>query len=401
MTSPSLSLARAPASARPGPAGLPIPRISVIICTLDEQEAIGGVLDDVQAALGDVTHEIIVVDDSSNEHTAAVVRARASLAPNIRLIRRKGAVGLASAAIDGWDAARGATLAIMDGDGQHDPQLMRRLLARMDRGGFEVVIASRYLNGGESGLGAMRDLMSRSATLVSGAMLGLRLADPLSGCFIMRREWYEMVRPSLSGLGFKILIDVVASARRKPTICQISTALRPRAGGASKLDFRVIFDLAALLIDKRTRGVVPARMSQFLLVGLTGLALHLLVLAAAKLTGAHFWLAQGLAILTAMTWNFALNNSLTFRDRRLRGSAAWRGLLSFYGACLGGAVVSEASAAAVHAFGGAWALAGVFGALLGAFWNYGAARRLTWKLTDQPHRQAAVAVLSWLKGLRR
>jgi dolichol-phosphate mannosyltransferase len=364
------------------------PRVSLIICTLDEHEAIGGVLDEVRAELAGVAHEIIVVDDSANDLTAMVVKAHMRADPSVRLIRREGCGGLASAAIAGWDAARGRTLAIMDGDGQHDPKLISRLLRRMDDSDADVVVASRYLDSAESGLCGPRHLISRGGVVLSGLLLGLRLADPMSGCFLMRRDWYEIVRPSLSGLGFKILVDVVASGRRRPVVEQIPTVLRARAGGESKLDLRVAVDLITLLVDKRTGGAIPARMSQFLLVGATGLAAHMTVLSLAALTDLPFWAAQTLAILAAMSWNFVLNNSLTFRDRRLSGPALWRGLLSFYAACLGGALVSEAAGAGLATAGAPWLLAGTAGAVLGAFWNYQAARRLTWRASSPDAKPA-------------
>jgi len=358
------------------------PRVSLIICTLDEHEAIGGVLDEVRVELANIPHEIIVVDDSADDQTAMVVKAHMRADPSVRLIRREGCGGLASAAIAGWDAARGRTLAIMDGDGQHDPKLIAGLLRRMDDSDADVVVASRYLDSAESGLCGPRHLISRGGVVLSGLLLGLRLADPMSGCFLMRRDWYETVRPNLSGLGFKILVDVVASGRRRPLVEQIPTVLRARAGGESKLDLRVAVDLITLLVDKRTGGAIPARMSQFLLVGATGLAAHMTVLSLAALTDLPFWAAQTLAILAAMSWNFVLNNSLTFRDRRLSGPALWRGLLSFYAACLGGALVSEAAGAGLASAGAPWLLAGATGAVLGAFWNYQAARRLTWRTSS-------------------
>ncbi len=364
--------------AAPAAASLPAPYVSVVICTLDESQAIGGVIDELVEALGEITHEIIVVDDSADERTAHAVRGRMRDLPQVRLIHRRQAGGLASAAITGWDAAHGVTLAIMDGDGQHDPLLIGRMVARLVRTQVDVVVASRYLNGGGSGLGGLRHLVSRAGTGLCAAVLGLRLADPLSGCFVMRRDWYEAVRPRLSGLGFKILIDIVASGGR-PKLGQVATQLRARAGGQSKLDFRVAFDLLALLTEKRTRGLLPARMSQFLFVGLTGLAVHLAVLGLSQTLAAPFWAGQSLAILTAMSWNFVLNNGLTFRDRRLRGAAAWRGLLSFYVACLSGAALSEGLGAGLSAIGAHWILAGVVGALAGAFWNYRAVQRLTWR----------------------
>jgi dolichol-phosphate mannosyltransferase len=356
----------------------------LIICTLDEHEAIGGVLDAVCADLADISHEIIVVDDSADDRTAQVVEERARRYRAVRLIRRTGTGGLASAAIAGWDAARGQTLAIMDGDGQHDPRLIGRMLRRLDETGVELVVASRYLDSAESGLRGYRHLLSRAGVGLSGGLLGLRLADPLSGCFLMRRDWYEAVRPRLSGVGFKILVDVAASHHRRPTTAQIPTALLARAGGESKLDLRVIVDLAALLVEKRTSGAIPARMSLFLLVGATGLAAHLTVLALSRLADLPFWLGQTCAILAAMTWNFGLNNSLTFRERRLRGPALARGLLSFYAGCLLGALVSEVAGAGLNAAGAPWALAGLAGAVLGAAWNYQAAKRFTWRAATSP-----------------
>lgn len=367
------------------------PRVSVVICTLDEHEAIGGVLDEVTADLSGVPHEIIVVDDSADDRTAQVVADRARRDRAIRLIRRHGAGGLASAAIAGWDAARGQVLAIMDGDGQHDPRLVGAMLRRMDETEVELVVASRYLTSADSGLDGYRHLLSRLGVGLTGRLLGLRLVDPMSGCFLMRRDWYEDVRPRLSGVGFKILVDVAASHHRRPRTAQIPTVLRARAGGESKLDLRVMLDLAALLVEKRTGGAIPARMSLFMLVGTTGLAAHLATLGASRLLHAPFWLGQGAAIMTAMTWNFALNNSLTFRDQRLRGAAVWPGLLKFYVGCLAGALISEAAGAALNAVGAPWALAGAVGAVLGAAWNYHAARRLTWRAAEAADTDAASA----------
>jgi dolichol-phosphate mannosyltransferase len=387
---------RAPRLDTPPVAGPARPILSVVICTLDEHEAIGGVLDDLSADLIGESYEIIVVDDSADDRTAEVVLARARHHPALRLIRRGGAGGLASAAIAGWDVARGEILAIMDGDGQHDPRLIGRMADRMSRTPVDVIVASRYLGAGGSGLTGYRDWLSRTGVRVSGLLLGLRLADPLSGCFVMTRAWYQTVRPRLSGLGFKILIDVVASDRRRPSLLQVPTALRPRAGGVSKLDLRVVFDLVALLIEKRTRGMLTARMSQFLFVGLTGLLVHVLALATGRALGAPFWLGQSGAILVAMSWNFLLNNSLTFRDRKLRGRAAWQGLLSFYAACLGGAFVSAFVGAGLDVLGAPWFVAGLAGALMGATCNYGAAQRLTWRPAKAVVR--ARTVLAGLAG---
>ncbi|SEL63192.1 dolichol-phosphate mannosyltransferase [Pseudoxanthomonas sp. GM95] len=356
----------------------PTPDVSVVICTLNEHEAIGGVLRELDAALLHCRHEVIVVDDSSDERTARAVQDYARAHPWVRLLRRRGGRGLASAAVAGWDAARGRTLALMDGDGQHDPQLIARMLDDAAVLDSEVVIASRYLESSASGLGAIRHLGSRITTQVSRLLLGLKVADPMSGCFLMTRAWYQQVRPGLTALGFKILIDVLAADARRPRVSQVPTRLRERAGGSSKLDLRVVLELGAQLLEKATQGLVPARMALFFGVGISGLGVHLAALSLGTWAGRPFWLAQLLAIWLAMSWNFALNNLLTFRDRRLHGVAALRGLVVFYAACLSGAILSEVLGVVSAWAGAPWFVAGIGGALLAGVWNYHLAKRAAW-----------------------
>ncbi|MGA0601974.1 glycosyltransferase [Caulobacter sp. KR2-114] len=363
------------------PAGRPA--LSLVICTLDEHECIGRVIDEVGAALAPVAHEIIVVDDSADERTAEAVLAVIARTPNVRLIRRSGVRGLASAAIAGWDAARGEVLGVMDGDGQHDPRKLREIYDRLVETGADVALCSRYADDSGTGLTGFRDAISRIATHVTRFALGVRVTDPMSGQFVFQRDWYEAVRPRLSGVGFKILLDLIASGRRAPRTVEARGALRPRIAGESKLDFRVMADLVALIVAKRSNGLLSARFTLFAAVGAVGVGVHLAALGLAKAFGAPFWLAQALAILTAMTSNFFLNNALTFRDARLTGPAMLKGLGLFYASCLAGALISEGLAVAIKTFADAWFLAALAGAVAGAVVNYALSRAFTWRI-DAP-----------------
>lgn len=217
-----------------------------------------------------------------------------------------------------------------------------------DGASVDVAVASRHPAGDGSGLLGHNTGLSRAGLAASGLLLGLRLTDPTSGCLVMSRSGYAGVRPWLAGVGSKILIEI---------------------GGA-----------------------LAVRMTLFLAVSLAGLLMHLMIVATSRELGAPFWLSQGGATLTAMSWNFMLHNVLTFRDQRLRGAAMWQGLLGFYVACLGGAMVSEAAAAGLKALTVPWFAAGAVGALLGAIWNFGAVQRLTWRrLTAAERARALVA----------
>lgn len=351
------------------------PLISLIICTLDESESIGGVLEEAGGALAPYPHEIIVVDDSADERTAQAVLNFKPAAGFVRLVRRRGERGMASACIAGWVAAEGRLLAVCDGDGQHDLSILPEMIRQLDRDRLDLVAASRYLRG-DTGLSFVRDAMSRAATAAT-CVLMRGLTDPMSGFFVMRREVFAASRERLTGIGFKILVDVVASSPQRLRIGEQPAALRAREHGESKLDIGVIADLFGLLIEKATRGLIPAQFALFAAVGASGVAVHMSVLAPLQMVG-PFVAAQGMAILTAMTWNFALNNMLTFRAKRLSGDAFWTGLISFCLACLVGAAVSEVIATVLHSQGVHWAVAGGCGAMAASLWNYVASRRTTW-----------------------
>lgn len=310
----------APGLATCSPSGEPVqqdaPLLSLVICTLDEHEAIGGVLRELEDHLAGVSHEIIVVDDSADSRTADVVSAYAAEHPQIQLIRRYMASGLSSAAIKGWDVAKGRILAVMDGDGQHDPALINAMLENFSDPYIDVAVASRYLGTARSGLRGVRHRLSRAGTWLADAMLGVPLADPLSGCFAMTRDWYAQVRPNLSGLGFKILIDVVASGTRKPRTSQIPTLLRARAGGESKLDARVIIDLLALLIEKRTQGRFTATALMHGLAIFSALCVQWLSLGVLLSLSMPRWFALLLSTCVALAGRFGMSLLMTPRSRR-------------------------------------------------------------------------------------
>ncbi len=372
----------------------PAPDLSLIICTLNEGAAIASVIAEVSDHLAGISHEIIVVDDNSQDNTQTEVLELAKTRPNVRLHVRHDERGLSSAAIKGWDIARGRYLGVMDGDGQHDPVAIRTLADLIMQGDKDLVCVSRYIGKTETGLSFFRDMASKGATLATGLVLRVPLTDPMSGCFMMTREYYMSARPKLTGVGFKILLDIAASSPKKPRFAEVKAALRQRQGGQSKLDLRVVLDLFALLVEKATGGLLKARFVLFAGVGVTGVFVYTAVLIAGhKLlhSGAHLplyryqlrWddvLSYSLAIWLSMTWNFFLNNTITFRDKRLKGWSLLGGLIGFYFACSIGAALSLSLALLmkerlhVH-----WLAAGILAALLSSVWNYWASTMLSWR----------------------
>ena len=351
----------------------------MVIPCFNEAANILALIDRLDAVLGSIAWEAIVVDDDSPDGTAAVVRAAGREDGRVRCVRRIGRRGLASAVIEGAMASSADYVAVMDGDGQHDVERLPDLVVAMD-GGADVAVGSRYVDGGSaSGLGGgRRARLSSVGTRVAQWLLPIALSDPMSGYFVVRRRLFDRLAPRLTGQGFKILLDLLLAAPAGLRVVEVPCRFHDRVAGHSKLDALVLTQFAGLLIDKAFGGMVPLRFIAFAAVGLVGLGVHLLVLLAAR-SALGFGDAQIAATVVAMGANFQLNNQITYRTQRLRGAALWRGLVLFMLVCGLGAAANIGIARVLYADHARWALAGAAGALIGLVWNYAVSATLVWR----------------------
>ncbi len=355
--------------------------LTIVIPCYNERANITPMVARLDAALAGLTWEAVFVDDDSPDGTAAEARAHAARDPRIRCIRRVGRRGLASAVIEGALSSSAETIAVIDGDLQHDETRLPVMLAALRAGQADIVVASRFADGGDAvGLaGPWRHGLSALAIRMADAMLPARLSDPLSGFFMLPQPLFEAIAPRLTGQGFKILLDLLLSAPTRLRVIEIGAAFHARAAGQSKLSPLVMVQFAALLIDKALGGTVPLRFLSFALVGSFGVLVHLAVLLAASAAGADFSRAQTLATAVAMIANFQLNNVITYRDQRLRGGRLWRGLALFVLVCGVGAIANIGIARALYYGGGAGRTpAGAIGAVIGVVWNYAMSSTLVW-----------------------
>jgi dolichol-phosphate mannosyltransferase len=235
---------------------------------------------------------------------------------------------------------------------------------------------------GAGGVGewdARRHHASRGATWLAQRILKTSLSDPMSGFFVISREALRASLPRLSGGGFKILLDIAASAPEPLKVVELPYVFRTREAGESKLGAMVMAEYAKLLADKAVGHLVPIRFLLFMIVGGIGVAVHLAALGGLLFAGLGFAAAQAAAVWAAMTFNFSLNNVFTYNDRRLRGIRFFTGLLSFYAVCLVGAAANVGVGTYIHGSNHSWWLAGIAGALIGAVWNFAASSAVTWR----------------------
>ena len=214
---------------------------------------------------------------------------------------------------------------------------------------------------------------------LSNLICRCEIQDPMSGFFLLDRRFLEEVAHSASGIGFKILVDLIASSKRPVRIAEVPYTFRSRLHGESKLDVLVGLEYLQLVLDKLIGDVVPPRFVIFSLVGSAGALLYLSALWA-LLHWLGFGTALAVAAFLAMTLNFFLNNNFTYRDRRLRGRRLLGGLLSFSAACSVGVVLTVKFAQQTKEAGIPWYAAGLGGLIVSSVWNYVVTTIFTWRL---------------------
>lgn len=197
---------------------------------------------------------------------------------------------------------------------------------------------------------------------------------------MLRRKVLDESVRNLSAIGFKILLDLFASSPNTLTFVELPYQFRNRYAGESKLDSVAAWDYGMLLLDKLVGHIVPARFVAFSIVGGLGVIVHLSILTMLfKLLGAAFIKSQSVATLVTMTFNFAMNNTLTYRDRRLTGWGWLRGWLSFTAVCSIGAIANVGIAAYLFRSVTGWLPAALAGIAVGAVWNYVMTMVFTWQ----------------------
>jgi dolichol-phosphate mannosyltransferase len=360
----------------------PAPELTLVIPTMNERGNIAPLIERLDRVLAGIRWEAIFVDDDSVDGTRDEIR-RVSLSDGrVRCLHRIGRRGLSSACIEGIQASQSPYVAVMDADLQHDEALLPDMFACLTTEPYDLVVGSRYVDGGGVGdWDQRRANMSGLATRLGRLVLKTEIADPMSGFFMVRRDGFDRAVRNLSAVGFKILVDLLASSPTPLRLKELPYEFRLRHSGESKLDAFVVWEYLVLLADKLIGPYIPVRFVLFSIVGGIGVVAHLTILWLALNFGhLSFAVSQGTAAALAMLGNYTLNNFLTYSDRRLKGLDFWKGLVSFALVC--GVGYAGNVGVAKYLFDSAsssWWLAGIAGAAIGSVWNYAVSSVVTWK----------------------
>ena len=361
--------------------------LSLILPTYNEAQNLPELLPKLEDALSGIEHEIIVVDDDSPDETWRIAHELSENRDNLHVIRRIGRRGLSSAVVEGFLAAKGNVLAVMDADGQHDLSVLPRIYDEV-KSGVNIAIGSRYIDGGSVGdWDERRQMLSRLATRLAVRLCKVEVRDPMSGFFAIDRETFESTLPRLNPKGFKILLDFLVHVPKGTTAKELPISFGKRMHGESKLSRRVQLQFIEYLYEVTFGKCIPLTFVKYCIVGTLGIAVHMsayyaisrLIMRDGDLTVAGFSASIIGATEIAIIFNFLLNNVWTFAEQRLRGVSAITGFFKFNTACILGAIANWAVSTYLYSLGWMEALAVFLGALTAVLWNYTVNRVMTWR----------------------
>jgi dolichol-phosphate mannosyltransferase len=345
----------------------PAPELTIVVPNPSGVD-VRALIEDLQHGLAGHDWEIVFVNARAG--TLDILTALAEADRRVRILRPVGRGGLAAAALAGMLTSHAQHIAVIDGD-EDRATALAAMLARLGAGDVDLVVMN------ESESETPSPIRHWSAKFLRH-FLHTPISDPMSRMLMIRQAAFARFAPNLSAQGFRILIDLLFSARGRLRVAEIQ---RPGIGasrGTSNVD--LLFELAGLTIAKLTYDAISIRFLMFCTVGLSGVGFHMAVLESGlALIGLPFTAAQTLATIGAMIWNFTFNNVFTYHDQQLRGSAFFTGLIRFMIICAVGALSNVGVASWIYGRGSEWWLAGLGGIVVGAVWNYAVTAVFVWR----------------------
>lgn len=377
-------------------------KFSLIVPTYNESKNLAKLVDILTRLLNDYygdRYELIIVDDDSPDLTWQVGLELMPSYPTLKIMRRQGEKGLSTAVIRGWQASQGEILGVIDGDLQHPPETLIKMLDAI-AAGADLTVASRHVEGGGvSDWGFIRRVLSRGAQMLGLMILPNvigRVSDPMSGYFMVRRS--AIANHAMNPLGYKILIEVLGRGDIG-TVTEVGYVFQERQEGESKVTWRQYVDYILHLLRLRSRGrigrirekfqVPVQRFLRFGLVGFSGVFVDMAIL---YLLSDASTLAMGLtrskiiASEVAILNNFLWNDLWTFRDFSSQQSG-WRKrvkrFVKFNLICLFGIGLNLIILNILYnSFGVNKYLANLIAIAIVTVWNFWFNLKLSWRVTQ-------------------
>ncbi len=367
--------------------------LTVIIPTFKEEANIRNIVTEVDAVFkrNNLKGEILIVDDNSPDGTISIVNEIKNTKPNVNIIVRLADHGLSQSVAEGFVHASSDILVVIDADLSHPPALIPTMYREI-MGGYDIVIGSRYMDGGGIKKWPLkRRVISLGATFL-GRLLFPDVSDPVSGFFAVRKS--VVANAQLKPRGYKILLEVLGKGNWEKDK-EIPFEFVDREIGSSKLKLKTIIEYAQQVIDITFFSFLHhesaawrewKRVFKFGLVGISGIVVNMGVLYFLKENiGLYYMVASLFAIELAILNNFLWNDLWTFKSKTSHKlSSRWHRLVAFHVVSAGGLVINMGILFLLTSvFGVYYLMSNLVGILLGFVWNFFVNRRVTWQRENE------------------
>lgn len=208
--------------------------LSIVVPAHNEEENLAKLVGEIDSVLNGEDYELIVVNDNSTDDSRKVLDDLTDKYPRLKAIHRTPPQGVGHTLRTGFAVARGEIVVTMDADLSHDPADIPRLINKLNEG-YDIVLGSRYMEGGEIENTLARKIISKGFSVFT-KILGLRVKDATTGFRAHKRRVLEAL--NLSSVGFEIHIEIPMKAGKKGYfVAEIPIIYHERYAGESKLNY--------------------------------------------------------------------------------------------------------------------------------------------------------------------
>jgi len=228
--------------------------LSIIVPIFEERKNIIKLINGIKKNIKIKKYEIIFVDDNSEDGTEQVLNKLNKKNKKIKyFIRKEETKDLSKSCLVGFNISKYNNLLVMDGDLQHDPRDIRKLIHKFMKKKADIVVGSRNLfrsKKNSEGHPFYIILASKIFILTISFFFGKKTDDPMSGFFIFKKKIYVKNKRKLYGRGYKILFDLLYSTNEKLKVFDVDINFRARSIGTSKMNLKILYILVLLIIKK-------------------------------------------------------------------------------------------------------------------------------------------------------
>ena len=193
--------------------------------------------------------ELLIVDDNSKDDTKKILNKFKK--KNFRHVIRKADRDLSKSCLLGFQKAKYENIIVMDGDLQHKPSDIKKILHTFFKKKPDFVVGSRELFRKKNhNLNIFRLFASRLLILIVNLLLGKKTSDPMSGFFMFKRKIFLNSRKRLIVRGYKILLDLLYIKNHKVRVFDVKINFDSRMKGRSKMNFKILINLISMITQK-------------------------------------------------------------------------------------------------------------------------------------------------------